>query len=157
MRNVTLCFLVRENEICLAMKKRRFGAGKWNGVGGKVEEGEFIKEAAVRELREEIGVDASVDDLDNVGNLHFYFNEHPDWNQYMHIFFIKRWTGEPKESEEMAPRWHKQNALPYNDMGVDDIHWLPQVLAGKRVEGEFYFDGDGEKLDKFQVRELATS
>ena len=41
------------------MKKRGFGAGKWNGFGGKVEPGETIVEAAVREVKEECGYDVS--------------------------------------------------------------------------------------------------
>jgi 8-oxo-dGTP pyrophosphatase MutT (NUDIX family) len=52
----TLLFLQRRNEILLAMKKRGFGAGRWNGVGGKVESGETIEQALVRECREEISV-----------------------------------------------------------------------------------------------------
>lgn len=33
----TLCLLKRNDEILLAMKKRGFGTGKYNGVGGKIE------------------------------------------------------------------------------------------------------------------------
>ena len=37
MKQATLCLLVKDNEILLAMKKRGFGVGKWNGVGGKID------------------------------------------------------------------------------------------------------------------------
>ena len=43
MKISTLCFLVKDNQILLAMKKRGFGEGKWNGVGGKVNPGETIE------------------------------------------------------------------------------------------------------------------
>lgn len=33
----TLCLLKRDNKILLAMKKRGFGKGKYNGIGGKIE------------------------------------------------------------------------------------------------------------------------
>ncbi len=39
MPQTTLCFLLKGDEILLALKKRRFGTGKWNGVGGKIEIG----------------------------------------------------------------------------------------------------------------------
>ncbi len=44
----TLVFLVDDDRVLLGMKKRGFGAGKWNGFGGKVEPGETIEEAAIR-------------------------------------------------------------------------------------------------------------
>ncbi len=154
MKDTTLCFLVNKDKICLAMKKRGFGEGKWNGVGGKVHEGETIEEAAVREMKEEIGVDTEVRELQSVGSIKFLFNEYPDWNQHMHIFFIEKWRREPRESEEMRPEWHDKNKLPYERMWVDDPHWLPLVLSGKKVEGEFYFKGQGSEIDKFKVREI---
>jgi hypothetical protein len=48
----TLVFCRRElndhKEILLGMKKRGFGAGKWNGFGGKLEENESNEDAAKR-------------------------------------------------------------------------------------------------------------
>ncbi|MSR78755.1 MAG: NUDIX domain-containing protein [Candidatus Taylorbacteria bacterium] len=56
MEQTTLCFLVRNDEVLLAMKKRGFGYSEYNGVGGKVETDEPVKGATVREANEEIGV-----------------------------------------------------------------------------------------------------
>ena len=52
----TLCLLRRNEEILLAMKKRGFGEGKYNGVGGKIEGTETPEAAMLRETKEEIGV-----------------------------------------------------------------------------------------------------
>ena len=52
----TLCILRKENQILLAMKKRGFGKGKYNGVGGKIENGETPDSAMIRETEEEISV-----------------------------------------------------------------------------------------------------
>lgn len=38
------------------MKKRGFGVGKWNGYGGKLDEGESIERCAIRELEEECSI-----------------------------------------------------------------------------------------------------
>jgi ADP-ribose pyrophosphatase YjhB (NUDIX family) len=154
MKPATLCFLIKENKILLAMKKRGFGAGKWNGVGGKIEENETIKEAAAREMREEINVSTHPDHLKNVGNIKFYFKNKPDWDMHVHIFFTKTWEGEPRESEEMRPQWYKHTEIPYEKMWIDDTFWLPQVLAGKKIEGKFYFNEDGSKFDKHTVNEI---
>lgn len=143
------------DKICLAMKKRGFGEGKWNGVGGKVHDNETVEEAAVRELKEEIGAETNVHELQNAGNIKFLFNEHPDWSQHMHIFLVKNWEGELRESDEMRrPEWYDKNELPYGKMWVDDSYWLPLVLSGKRIEGECYFKGKGDEIDKFNIKEI---
>ena len=44
---LTLLLLCDTNRVLLGMKKRGFGAGKWNGFGGKLERGESIYDAAI--------------------------------------------------------------------------------------------------------------
>ncbi|HEY4523988.1 MAG TPA: 8-oxo-dGTP diphosphatase [Candidatus Paceibacterota bacterium] len=154
MKNTTLCFLVKENKVLLAMKKRGFGAGKWNGVGGKITEGEDIKDATIREANEEIGVTINAADLKNHGSIKFSFENNPDWNQEVHIFITEKWEGEPAESEEMKPQWYLHSDLPFSEMWLDDPYWLPKVLAGKKVEGEFFFNNNGSEILKFDVREM---
>ncbi len=154
MQAVTLCLLVKENKILLATKKRGFGVGKLNGIGGKVEKGETIELAAAREVREEIGVVVDPAKMEKVGNVEFYFKDKPEWDQKMHVFLVKDWEGEPKESEEMAPRWYSHNEIPFDAMWSDDKHWLPAVLAGKKVEGKFYFVNEGAKIDDYDIREV---
>ncbi len=153
MKNTTLCFLVKEDKVLLAMKKRGFGVGKWNGVGGKVSENEDIKEATVREANEEIGVSINPADLKSHGSIKFSFENNPDWNQEVHIFITEKWEGELAESEEMKPQWYENDKLPFENMWLDDPHWLPKVLAGKKIEGEFLFNNDGSEILKFEVRE----
>ncbi len=154
MKIATLCLLIREGEILLAMKKRGFGIGKWNGVGGKVKEGESIEQAALREMEEEISVKAQTTDLESVGVIDFYFQGKPDWNQQVHIFFVKNWQGEPIESEEMKPQWYKHQEIPFDQMWCDDRHWLPVVLRGRKIKGEFHFKPDGSDLDRFEIKEV---
>lgn len=154
MRPVTICFLIRENEILLAMKKRGFGVGKWNGIGGKVQGKETIKEAAVREMKEEIGVVANLKHLESFGSIKFYFKNKPEWDQHMHIFLVRKWDREPEESEEMKPKWYRHQEIPFKKMWIDDEYWLPKVLAGKKIEGRFYFNSDGNTFDKFEIKEI---
>ncbi|MDD5431118.1 MAG: 8-oxo-dGTP diphosphatase [Candidatus Pacebacteria bacterium] len=154
MQQLTLCLLLKNDEILLAMKKRGFGVGKWNGVGGKLKENESIEEAALREMNEEIGVTAQAADLEKIGFIKFFFNDKPEWNQQVHLFFCKKWQGEPQESEEMKPQWYKHSEIPFDKMWVDDKHWLPLALAGKKFEGEFYFKGEGNEFEKFELREI---
>lgn len=153
--NTTLVFLVKKssgkiNELCLAYKKRGFGANRWNGVGGKlINLTETIQRAAIRETKEEISV--VVDILHKVAELNFTFPHHPTWNQLMNVFLADTWQGEPTESEEMKPQWFKVADIPYANMWPDDAFWLPEVLKGNLVKGEFEF-ANGDVISKQKVR-----
>lgn len=152
LRDATLVFLVKKSEgtireICLAMKKRGFGKGRWNGVGGKVDgERETVEDAARRETREEIGVE--IGDLDKVAELSFYFPHNKVWDQMVHVYLVETWSGEPVESEEMNPQWFSVGKLPFHDMWPDDPFWLSEVIVGNKVRARFSF-GEGDRiLDK---------
>jgi 8-oxo-dGTP diphosphatase len=134
MKKVTLLFLLRDNQILLAMKKRGFGVGKWNGCGGKAEPGESIEQAAIREAQEEIGVTPLKPE--QVGEFKFYMSADPDFCHHAHIFIARAWNGEPHETEEMRPQWFAFDTIPYDTMWADDRQWLPLLLAGKRFKGD---------------------
>lgn len=155
MRKTTLLFLYKpkEKKILLGMKKRSFGTGKWNGIGGKLNEGETVKEALVRETEEEIGVVVNQDDMVQVATLDFSFKDNPDWNQQSHVFFTEKWDGEPIETEEIAPRWYSVETLPYDSMWVDDPRWLPLVLEGKKINASFTFNASGDKILDMKIDE----
>lgn len=152
--DVTLLFLIKKSQeeitdICLAMKKRGFGVGRWNGVGGKVKENEeTIEEATKRETMEEIGVNISTNDLKKVAELSFYFPHNSEWNQLVHVYFSENWDGEPRESEEMKPEWFSAKDIPYKDMWEADIDWLKKVIKGNLVIGEIKFGENDVVLDK---------
>ena len=130
----------RQGQILLAMKKRGFGTGKWNGVGGKVSPQESIVAAAIRECQEEIGVTPIKPKL--VGKLKFYEKNDPTFGHYAHVFVADKWNGTPTETEEMRPEWFDQQDIPYNNMWVDDRLWCPIMLDGTLFEADFTLDGD---------------
>ncbi len=151
-QQATLVFLMRgrgkDKEILLAMKKRGFGEGWWNGIGGKIEPGETPKLAAFREGYEEVGV--HLREIKKTALLHFYFPEDPkkrDWNQDVHVYVSTTWLGKPKETEEMKPEWFKVANIPYESMWDDDPLWLPRILQGEKVEAWFSFDNKNKVLD----------
>jgi ADP-ribose pyrophosphatase YjhB (NUDIX family) len=91
-------------------------------------------DAAIRETKEEIGVE--IKNPEQVGLFHFTFANKEEWNQDVYLFLTKEWVGEPSESEEMMPKWFSFNEIPYENMWPDDIHWLPQILKGKKLDKE---------------------
>ena len=138
-KTLSLLFLRKDNLILLAMKKRGFGEGRWNGVGGKVEAGESIEQAMVRETEEEIGVTPTV--YEQVADIRFdeYFKGEPTLMR-VHVFTATEWAGEPAETEEMAPKWFSTTEIPYDDMWPDDPFWLPEIIGGKKISADFKLD-----------------
>lgn len=150
---LTLCMIVRDAELLLGMKKRGFGVGRWNGFGGKVEEGESIEAAAHRELIEESGLVAG--SMREVGVLDFSFEHDPKVLE-VHVFKIVDFSGSPVETEEMRPQWFKTSEIPYANMWPDDAHWMPYLLEDKLFRGKFMFDrpSDAEYTARILSMEL---
>lgn len=154
LREVSIVFLCREDEILLAMKKRGFGVGNWNGVGGKPDQGETIEQTAIRECQEEIVVAPT--SLSKVAIIDFYFppdKEILGFNQQAHVFLCDAWEGVPKETDEMKPKWFSTKSIPYEEMWSDDKHWLPLIIKGEKIEADFKFD-DSNNVVSYKIKEL---
>ena len=137
---MTLLFLHHQDRVLLAMKKRGVGVGKWNGVGGKVEAGETIEQAMIRECQEEIGVTPLA--YRQVAEFDFDFPG-DSYQAHVYVYLAKSWNGEPTESEEMSPQWFTPVNIPYEQMWSDDKLWLPRILNGELLKGSFDFADDG--------------
>lgn len=146
----TLCVIHQHPRVLLGMKKRGFGAGRWNGFGGKVLANESIEEASKRELLEEAGIET--EQLDKVGIIEFEFQGNPEILE-VHIFRVEIFSGEPSETEEMRPQWFDFKEIPLGEMWPDDKYWMPLFLAGKKFKGRFFF-GEADVILQQELAEV---
>ena len=146
----TLVFLLRHvnyvPQILLGRKKVRFGAGKFGGIGGKIDPGETILQAAVRELYEESNVHLPPQNLTHMAHLDFKFPYRPAWSQTAYVFIAHQWEGSPQESEEIEPHWLPYSQIPYENMWADAAVWLPYLLKEEQITAEFTYGRDNESL-----------
>lgn len=147
---LTLCIVHQHPQILLGMKKRGFGAGRWNGFGGKVEEKETIEDAAKREIQEEAGI--VVGTLEKLGIVDFEFKGNSEIFE-VHIFKTRNFSGEPTESDEMKPQWWDIDEIPFKEMWPDDIYWMPLFLDGKKFKGKFIF-GESDIILEQELSEV---
>ena len=150
---MTLCIIHQHPKILLGMKKRGFGAGRWNGFGGKVSENETIEQAAKREVFEEANIKPG--ELQKMGVINFSWKEKPDVLE-VNIFKADSFAGIPTESEEMRPEWFDAKEIPFSKMWQDDIYWMPLFLENKKFRGKFVFDNQDNILEKelIEVQEI---
>jgi len=139
--------MIRDNDrLLLGMKKRGFGAGWWNGFGGKLDKGEDLITAAKREVFEEVGI--TVEEIKPVGIIQFEFVNKPADTLQVHIFEVNKFSGQPAETEEMKPQWFDINAIPFDRMWPDDKFWVPLFLKGEKFTGRFLFGKDDAILEQ---------
>ena len=146
----TLCAILRDGQILLQRKAAgRFGEGKWNGAGGKLEPGEAPADGVIREVLEETGL--RIREPRRHGVLDHFFGDRsaPAWS--VHIFSATEFDGDPVGGEEGELRWFPVDEIPYGEMWEDDLHWLPLLLEGKNFDGAFYFDEDASRLLDFRL------
>jgi len=149
----TLVFLTRGEAVLLlegAPTKRRW-AGKLNGLGGHVEAGETIWQAARREVKEECGLEVTSLALRAV--IHITLPHPPG----IVIFVFVGTAPEdqvPQPSVEGIPRWVSLHALAGLPL-VDDLPLLlPRVLApGPLVYGHYLATENGTAFEFFSAPE----
>jgi 8-oxo-dGTP diphosphatase len=144
-----LCLITRRadpdqarREVLLGFKKTGFGAGRWVGIGGHVEDGESAVDATAREVAEETSLVVAPAQMAHMASLNFVFPARPSWDQTADVFVTDSFAGEPQESDEVLPRWFGLGALPFDGMWDDAKYWMPVVLGGERVVVTITFADD---------------
>jgi len=137
-QRATLLFVIHDGQILLIHKKRGLGAGKINGPGGRLDPGESAHQAAIREVQEELRITPL--EIEQRGVLRFQFVD--GLSIHCEVFTARNWRGQPQETDEAIPQWTPVDEIPFEKMWADDRIWLPLMLAGKRFDGRFLFDGE---------------
>lgn len=143
-----LCIIEDNGRVLMKLATRGVMKGKWNFPGGKIDEGETQEESTAREVLEETGL--TVRDLAKVGDLEFYDNKEVFFS--VEVYRAGSFSGALRETEEGILRWFDTSSLPFDRMSSADRFWVPHVMEGRSVKGEFYFeDKDVDRLTDHRV------
>lgn len=124
---VVAAALAREDRRVLLQQRApgRQMAGLWEFPGGKVEEGEGLEAALIRELEEELGIAVDPCDLQPAA---FTSADNSGRPMLLLLFLCRRWGGEPRALDAAALRWATPAEMAVLDMPPADVP-LVEALA----------------------------
>lgn len=149
MKFATLCYV--RSQGCTLMihrikKQNDMHAGKWNGLGGKLEPGETPEECALREIWEESGI--KVKNLHWKGFLTFpQFANQEDW--YAFVFIADADQEMIIDSNEGELRWIPNDKILELDLWEGDRIFLPWLDQPRFFSAKFNYQD--KKLVDYQV------
>lgn len=140
----TVCLPVYGDQVLLAEKQKKVGAGFLNGFGGKMELGDATLLATnARETQEEVGL--TVTAAHKVAEITFH-NPMKDetLNRIrVHFFIATEWLGEPVGTKEMRkPDWYDIASLDYERFLPADRLFMPHILTGSLIRGLIVYNDD---------------
>ncbi|MGN1387390.1 MAG: NUDIX hydrolase [Bacillus sp. (in: firmicutes)] len=145
MQRVTNCVLVNEGRILLLQKPRR---GWWVAPGGKMEPGESVKEACVREYREETGIYVKNPKIKGIFTFIMKDGDQVQSEWMMFTFVADEFDGQNlKESEEGIIDWVSMDDISELPMAEGDYHILDYMIHGSGlIYGTFTYTPDFKLL-----------
>lgn len=145
MQRVTNCVLVHDGQLLLLQKPRR---NWWVAPGGKMESGESIKEAVVREFREETGIYLKNPKIKGIFTMIIKEGDKVVQEWMMFTFFATEFNGEnAAETEEGKLAWHKIEDIHKLQMAPGDYHIIDYMLKGSGIlYGTFTYTSDFQLL-----------
>ena len=158
----TLIYLFCEDKILMIhriKKNKDIHEGKWNGIGGKLELEESPREAAIREILEESGIEVSAETLAPLGVLtfpSFKVEAEQDW-----VCFVFRGNLPGKcsdykliNSEEGHLEWIPQDKVKELPLWDGDYEFIPLVIQNKVFWGTYWYKD--KKLLKYTLETLGN-
>ncbi len=149
----TLAYILSPDKKKVLLVHRTFkdddeNLGKYNGIGGKLERGESVKEGMAREIREETGLVATEMRLAGTIIWNDFGPKREDWLAF--VFVVEAFEGEPYEcSDEGKLSWvdiDKLNTLP---MWKGDRLFLPLVFRENTTPFHCFMRYDGDDPVEF--------
>jgi 8-oxo-dGTP diphosphatase len=147
----TLLFITHGDEVLLlkGAPDKHLWANRYNGIGGHVERGETIYDAAVRETAEETGID-HLDNLRLCGVITIDTGN-PTLGILLFVFTASSPTRKVFASHEGTPEWLDWDTLA-PELMVDDLPViLPHALAMQPGAPPFYAHYWYDNQDTLQI------
>jgi 8-oxo-dGTP diphosphatase len=140
MQLATLCYVMDKDRTLMLYrnkKKNDYHEGKWNGLGGKFEQGETPEECVIREVKEESGLTIKNPKLR--GFITFpMFDGVKDW--YVFLFTAPEFEGSLIDSREGTLEWIPNEKLLDINLWDGDKIFIPWLFEDKFFSAKFVYE-----------------
>src|SRR3984957_12771137 len=106
-KQTTGVYLIKDNKILFLVRNKKndkmHQQGMYLPIGGHVELGEGIEEAAIREVKEESGIRVKTVDLRGI--IYLRSQNTGEYDNIIFLFTSKDFSGEPKSGREVKFEW----------------------------------------------------
>lgn len=134
-RKAVRCYLIKENKVLVTKyKEGNKKQGYYDIPGGKIEEGETLESTAIREMKEETGVE--VKKLKHKGKMKI---EYPNRIFDFDIFISNESEGEPQEFEENTSEYIEIKELLQKEKILSNIMILDRFFIKGLIEDKYNF------------------
>ena len=135
-RKAVRCYLIKDNEVVVTKyKKGNKKEGYYDIPGGKIEEGESPKQTAIREMKEDTGIE-----IQNLKYKGIMTIEYPDRMFIFDTFISKEYEGEPQEFEENTSEWIDIDELLKKEKILSNIILLDKFLIKGLIDDNRNFN-----------------
>jgi 8-oxo-dGTP diphosphatase len=141
MKLATLCYVKQNGQTLMIHRVKKVNdihAGKWNGLGGKLEAGESPEQCIVREVREEAGLE--IEHPRYHGLLVFADFKAEDW--YVFVFTADKFSGRLIESAEGNLEWVRDEEVLSLPLWPSDQVFMPWLADERIFSARFQYHGD---------------
>ena len=130
------CFLIKDNKVVVTKyNKGNKKEGYYDIPGGKIDDDELPKQTAIREMKEETGID--IKSLKYKGIITI---EYPDRKFLFDVFISSEYEGNPNDFEENTSEWIEINELLQKEKILSNIIILDRFFIKGLIDDNYNFN-----------------
>ncbi|MBE6641676.1 MAG: 8-oxo-dGTP diphosphatase [Ruminococcaceae bacterium] len=152
MKKTTLCYIEKDGKYLMLHRVKKHedvNAGKWIGIGGKIEDGETPEECLLREVKEETSL--ILTSYRFCGEIYFLNDVYPD--ELMYLYHADGFEGTVSECDEGELCWVDKNKVDSLPMWEGDKVFF-DLMRRSKGPFELTLNYSGERLISYNVKPM---